>query len=135
MPPPLPVAARPRNHRSALALSLLWPGLGQFHNRQHGLGALFLIGNTALYLAAIPWGRFGQIYRVIQEQTGALVEGRADPEKAFAVVLKTASAPLPALTAVLVVLALIGALLLHTFVAWQAWHYARQKSRPPALPA
>jgi hypothetical protein len=36
---------------------------------------------------------------------------------------------------VLVVLALIGALLLHTFVAWQAWHYARQKSRPPALPA
>ena len=134
MPPPLPTAVRPRNHRSALALSLLWPGLGQFHNRQHGLGALFLVVNTALYLAAIPWGRFARIYGVVQEQTGAMVEGQTDPEKVFAVVLKTASAPLPPITALLVVLSLIGALVMHAFVAWQAWNYARQKSRPPALP-
>ncbi|MEY4487807.1 MAG: hypothetical protein RIQ79_315 [Verrucomicrobiota bacterium] len=135
MPPPLPAAPRPRNHRSALALSLLWPGLGQFHNRQRGLGVLFLVGNTALYLAAIPWGRLGRIYSVIQEQTGDIVEGRTDPEKVFAVVLKTASAPLPPLTALLVVLSLIGALLMHAYVAWQAWRYAKQKSSPPALPA
>lgn len=137
MPPPLPVAVRPRKPRTALTLSLVWPGLGQFYNRQLGLGTIVLVGNTGLYLLAIPWGRLGRIYSATQEQATAIVEGGIAPERAIDLLLKTASAPLPANTALLVSLALIGALTAHAGVAWQAWLYAKSETRrhrPPALP-
>jgi hypothetical protein len=133
-PPPLPVPS-PRRARSAFALSLLWPGLGQLHNRQFLLGTVALLGNTALYLAAIPWGRIGSVYSMTQTQAGEIVEGRADPGRAISKIMETAFAPLPSRTAVLLTLALVAALALHALLTWQAWSYARARSRPPALPA
>lgn len=130
-PPPLP-AALPRQARSAIALSLLWPGLGQLHNRQFLLGTSALAGNTALYLAAVPWGRIGRIYSITQTQGAELVEGHADPARVISKVIEAAFAPLPASTTVLLTLALLAALALHAFLTWQAWHYAR--AMPPSPP-
>ena len=135
MAPPLLLAPRPRNPRSALALSLLWPGLGQFHNRQPGLGTIALLGNTALYLSAIPWGWLGRVYTVMQEQSAEIAEGRADPGRALALIIKTASTPLPRLTAALLGIALFAALGLHAFLCWHAWLIARKNQTPPSLPA
>lgn len=131
MPPPLP-ATSPRLARSAIALSLLWPGLGQLQNRQFLLGTSALAGNTALYLAAVPWGRIGRIYSITQTQAAELVEGRADPARVISKVIETAFAPLPASTTVFLTLALVAALALHAFLTCQAWHYAR--ATPPSLP-
>jgi hypothetical protein len=133
LPPPLP-ATSPRRARSALGWSLLWPGLGQLHNRQLLLGTLAFAGNTALYLAAVPWGRIARVYSMTQTQTGEIVEGRADPGRAISKIIETAFAPLPASTTTLLTLALVAALALHAFLTWQAWHYAQKQARPPALP-
>ncbi len=134
LPPPLP-ASSPRRARSAFALSLLWPGLGQLHNRQFLLGTAAVTGNTALYLAAIPWGRIGRIYSITQTQAGEIAEGRADPGRAINKIMEAAFAPLPARTTVLLTLALVAALALHAFLTWQAWSYARARATPPSLPA
>lgn len=133
MPPPLPVA-RPRRALSALAWSLVWPGLGQWHNHQRRLGLIGLVTNTGLYLAAIPWSRIGRIYTVTQQQAAALLELRAGPSDVFNAVFAAAFAPVPPSMAVFLTVALIAALGLHGVLTVQAWRYARARALPPALP-
>ncbi len=125
LPPPLPPSLPRRRARSALALSLLWPGLGQLHNHQFLFGTLALVSNTVLYFAAIPWGRLAGVYALIQEQSDAIVDGRTDPSRAVSKVLAAATAPLPDSTALFLTVSLFVALALHAFLTWQAWNHAK----------